>query len=42
MAGIIFGAVVVAGIYFALKYLRGTKRCNHKCSECRYPCHARI
>ena len=42
MAGIIFGAFVIAGIYFALKYLRGNKHCNHNCRECRHPCKARI
>ena len=41
MFDILFGALIVLGIFFALKYLKNTRHCNHKCNECKHPCHTR-
>ena len=41
MADVLLGIAVAAGVYFALKFIRGTKHCDHNCSECRHPCRIR-
>ncbi len=41
MIDILFGVAITAGIYFALRYIRQGKHCNHNCTECRHPCRTR-
>ena len=41
MTQIIFGLLIIAGIYFALRYIHRERHCNHNCHECRHPCRTR-
>lgn len=41
MWDIFFGALVVFGIFAALKYIHRERHCRHNCNECRHPCHTR-
>ena len=41
MADLVFAAIIIAGMYFALKYIHRERHCKHNCSECRHPCRTR-
>ena len=41
MIDVLLGIIVVAGMYFTLKYIGNTRHCSHNCNECRHPCHTR-
>ena len=38
---IFWGALILIGFFFALKYLKNTRHCEHNCSECKHPCRVR-
>ena len=37
----LFGALILIGIFFALKYIKHCPNCEHNCDECRHPCRIR-